>query len=407
MNSPVDTVNAADPGDAMQRNLRYQHGYGIILLLGVATGKLDYKAIWCEQREDLLGEVSETLFDAYQVKTQKPERGYWETLDEGFSHSIQRFCDHEALYPSSFRAFAFVSNTECLDSIAEKKEKRSPVRLLASISTSATIDDLAPEPRTGLTELAKAIERPETILFSVLKKTKFVVGPSRDAFLAELAINHLPQFKELEDLTADRLQQVASDLIGVIAEASALASKDPSRHYMHLATMDTKDPQLAAKRIDVATFTLKCRELRVPLFKYLKDLTCQPLQVDTKTMDRFQRKLDAGGLADFAGNLHSQALSAHAVLLETATRHDGNDLVVQVEHVVQNECAEAELRAKQKGSPYGSMMLVDVQDRLKKVASERPQIAGKVAYETLMGMAGLLTEECTVWWSERFDLEKI
>ena len=225
MHSPVDTVNVADPGDAVQRNFRYQHAYGVVLLLGAATGKLDYKAVWCEQQEDLLGEVDGRLFDAYQVKTQKPERGYWQTLDDGFSNSIRRFCDHETLYPGAFRCFTFVSNTACLDSEAKDKEKRSPVRLIASACASSSMNDLGPEARMGLAELAKAIERTENVLFSVLKKTKLLVGPSQDAFIAELALNHVPHFKELEGLTAARLQQVVFELMGVIAQASALASK--------------------------------------------------------------------------------------------------------------------------------------------------------------------------------------
>lgn len=39
------------------------------------------------------------------------------------------------------------------------------------------------------------------------------------------------------------------------------------------------------------------------------------------------------------------------------------------------------------------------------MATDNPSMVHGQPYECLVGMAGLLTEECTVWWSERFDLE--
>lgn len=49
-------------------------------------------------------------------------------------------------------------------------------------------------------------------------------------------------------------------------------------------------------------------------------------------------------------------------------------------------------------------MLDDVFRRLKKKA-ENPSMVYNEPYETLIGIAGLLTGECMVWWSEQFDIE--
>jgi hypothetical protein len=51
-------------------------------------------------------------------------------------------------------------------------------------------------------------------------------------------------------------------------------------------------------------------------------------------------------------------------------------------------------------------MLRKVQQRLEKTADEEPDLVFSQSYDCLVGMAGLLTEACTVWWSPQFDLKE-
>ncbi len=82
-------------------------------------------------------------------------------------------------------------------------------------------------------------------------------------------------------------------------------------------------------------------------------------------------------------------------------------MVTQIENVVLAECKEAQLRHSTAETQYGAKMMIDVQDRLKAMAKNDPTRVHDQPYEVLMGMAGLLTEECTVWWSEQFDTKDI
>jgi hypothetical protein len=130
--------------------------------------------------------------------------------------------------------------------------------------------------------------------------------------------------------------------------------------------------------------------------------------VDAKELKRFRAKLSRGGLEEQAEILRRQTLSAHAALIERADRDEnGLALVTQVENIVLAECKEAQLRQATTGEPYGQKMLIDVQDRLKGVAKNEPARVHGQPYEVLIGMAGLLTEECTVWWSDKFDVDKL
>ena len=48
-------------------------------------------------------------------------------------------------------------------------------------------------------------------------------------------------------------------------------------------------------------------------------------------------------------------------------------------------------------------MLSQVQQRLQKLAEDQPNLVFDQPYDCLVGMAGLLTEACSVWWSAQFD----
>src|ERR1700759_3235223 len=89
--SPVEAFDATDPGDATQRNFRYQHAYGVMLLVSGKLGLRPYVAVWCEQHEDYLAERNDNKFDAYQVKTSRPESGAWRLNDLGLIKTIGRF----------------------------------------------------------------------------------------------------------------------------------------------------------------------------------------------------------------------------------------------------------------------------------------------------------------------------
>jgi hypothetical protein len=115
-----------------------------------------------------------------------------------------------------------------------------------------------------------------------------------------------------------------------------------------------------------------------------------------------------GDLTSHYEMMRRRALTAEQELLDLATRpNDGNTLLSQIENVVLAECDDANLRAKQKGNPYGQAMLIDVQDRLKRISETEPARVHRQSYDLLIGVAGLLTSECKVWWSEHFELEAV
>jgi hypothetical protein len=406
MNSPTDGIDLSDPGDEVLRRFRYQHAYGVILSVAMVTGKLDYTALWCEHHEDFLAETNSGLFDAYQIKTKTPELGEWQVNHEAFWKSISRFVKLDIAYPNKIRSFLFVSNTRFSNSSAKKLEHWSPQKLLIGIQSATKWEDLVDEVKKGFCELKKLIDVEESQLFSVLRRLKIVVGPTDRAFEDEIAQRHIANLDECKSMGVSSLSKVRDALIAMIAEASSLVSKDPSRDWMGLNWKSQEDPFLLAKRITVENITLTIRDAQDSGFHYLPEFASLQLGGARERMDTLREKMAYGGLGARYEIMHRRAITAENELLDLVTRPDnGMPILSQIENIVLAECDEANLLASQKEEPYGPAMLIDVQDRLKQISEREPGRVQEKSYDLLVGIAGLLTSECKVWWSEQFELE--
>jgi hypothetical protein len=407
MSAPTDNRDSSDPGDEVLRKFRYQHAYGAILAIGIATKKLSYTAIWCEQHEDFLAERDGGGFDAYQIKTRKSELGEWQINDEAWHKSVGRFIALDELFPNQIRRFKFVSNTHFSDSGAKKSEQFSPVRLLKAILAAPTWHGLVGEVKTGFEWLKGKLTVREDRLFAVLKRTDLIVGPTERDCEDALCQTHISTLEECRLLNAPALKQVMETLIAALAEAASLVSSDPSRHWIGLTMTAQPDPYLMAKRFTKDHVLLVVRDFREASFRYLPSLASLELGKASGKLDTLKKKLAKGGLAGRYELLRRRSLSAEQKLLDLATRPDqGKGVCSQIENVVLAECDEAHLRASQTPAPFGATMLIDVQDRLRRIAETEPTKVCRQPYDLLVGVSGLLTSECKVWWSEQFSMEE-
>lgn len=407
MNTPIDNRDSSDPGDAVLRKFRYQHAYGVILAIGIATKKLNYAAIWCEQHEDFLAERDSGGFDAYQIKTRKSEQGEWQINHEAFYKSVDRFISLDALFPGQIQAFKFVSNTNFSDSSAAQKGRFSPIALQKAVKSALKWQDLVDEAKKGFDWLKTKLSVQEDALFAVLKRMDLILGPTERAYEDELCQSHISTLDDCRSMSASALERVMEALIATLAKAASLVSSDSSRHWVGL-TMNTKpEPYLMEKRFTKEHLILVVRDCREASFRYLPSLASLELGGASGKLDKLQKKLTKGGLASCYEAFRRRSLSAEQELLDLATRPDqGKGVCSQIENVVLVECDEARLRASQTPPPFGPAMLIDVQDRLKRIAEGEPAKVYRQPYDLLVGVSGLLTSECKVWWSEQFSMEE-
>lgn len=405
--TPADIRDTSDPGDDTQERFRYQHNYGVMILAGAARNALPYHAIWCEHHEDLLGERTDGLWDAFQIKTQRPENGEWTLQKDALKNSIKRFVALDARFPGKICELAFVTNCEFLDSDAPDKLGRSPIKLLQAIQSGAEVDDMTPPLASAFEMLRQHCDCTASALLVVLKKVRLKIGPALTSFDAELTQNHLPHLPECTSLSVSALKALRDELVSLVYRASSLANEDPARHWCCIHGDDYLNPALQAKKITVARFSELIKQRYGVPFRYLPGSGYLELGRAADNTIRLYQKMVHGGVAGSFETMRHRALSAEYHLLELAQRIPDrfSNALNQLVSVVQGECDEAQLAAALQEKTYGPHMLVDVHQRLKIVAEHRPDMVEHQPYECLVGIAGLLSGECTVWWSEQFELE--
>lgn len=238
----------SDPGDVTQQRFRYQHAYGVMLLITACDENL-YSAIWCEFYEDLLGERPDGRFDAYQVKTQLAEKGAWHMGKAPLRDSIKRFVKEDISFPERIREFFFVSNVGYENSIAADRMGRSPLQFIQAAKRAQSWDELlAPFDKTFET-LRHYCACDASHLFAVLKRLNLVQGPDLSGYEAVIAHEHLPLLENCRLLPARALSAALKALIGEVYQASSLSSDDPHRHWYAVQDEKRQDPLLRAKRL--------------------------------------------------------------------------------------------------------------------------------------------------------------
>lgn len=417
--SPEMVVDTSDPGDAMQHNVAYQHAYGVGMLVGLLAGlpEFPYSTIWCEHHDDYLTQRTDGFWIAHQVKTSTPEHGYWEIHDRQLEASLARFTRLQRRFPNLVVEFRFASNVEIFDtnSIALDKIKKSPIKLVAAVKNAPALSSLVQPFGLVLEGLASRMElepmpSPEE-LFDLLKRVSFVKGAPREAFPAVLSHEMLPRLTECADLEPHRLDGLRDHLMEKVRGASSILNSDAARYWCCLDGSDGTHPDLQAKRIAVEDCSAWVRDfLEHPApFSLLGPSQALTLPQTESQMAVVAAKLNHAGLADQVGTMQTRALAAERHLMSIVQKLGWDE--ERIEHLanlVKGECDEAALEARTAQGPvgYGPLMMVKLLARLRGLSKDRAYLAFNREPEVLIGVAGLLTGECQVWWSEPFDLEE-
>jgi hypothetical protein len=223
-----------------------------------------------------------------------------------------------------------------------------------------------------------------------------------DGFEAVVAHEHLPYLPECAGMNPSQLDSVRDAIVARVWRASSLQVSDPIRHLRPLISRTgLDDPVIAAKRLEVSQISFDVSQPAIPF-----QFSGEPLlQLGTTDTDVAVAKFDRGGIeSEQIELMQERGLSAEAHLIaDTLRRPEAYPAVLrQLEAMVLGECREAYLRASRTGEPFGTAMLIEVQDRLRTLAASRRDMVAGHEYECLVGIATMLTSECRVWWSKRF-----
>jgi hypothetical protein len=402
---PADIVDDGDYGAETQRRYGYQYAYGIMLLCNASRGNLDYRSLWCEHHEDFLAQCDGGTYDAYQIKTRKITLQPWKLTDPALKNTLRYFVRLHNMFGDKIQKFFFVSNMDLYDSSQLKETKKCLGLLLAAVQATQHPSGMSPQFQDILKTLAGFCRSSEDVVFSVLRRVVFAKGPSLEDFEDVVAHTHLSSLPELNHASASQLSHVRENVAQRIWVASTRQSPSPAKHWYCLRRDGNADPFLAEKQISLADFSGWIAEDSGPRFKFSFKGAPLSLTEDNRQLTRFERKLLQGGLLQELEIFRRRTLNAEASLMELqhtdACRF--SEIRDHLVEAVEGDCADARTIASGGQLPYGKEMFRVLSQRLWERTQNNSRSVFNQEYECLVGIAGLLTEECRVWWSPEFD----
>lgn len=409
--SPTQTYDLSDPGDDMQLRVRYQHSYGLILFCQAEKQEIDCRSLWFEQLEDILLEKNSGKFNFYQIKTRELTLGKWKMSDDALVKSIKRFCEFEGEYGGSSDRFVFVSNCPCRESQESTKEAEkalSPINFFRRIKNLKDGGELDGEFKKRFDRLIKAVGFDGSILIRVIQKTSLVVGPPLENFDIELSATHLRSIPAIEDRSLTYINRVRDEFLHKIFKASSLSIEDTRKHVFCMVDEKEYDPRVLSKKIDLESFSEFINDAPKDVFMYFENSAELELGSSIRDMEILKRKVRRAGLISQYESLKRRALSAEEILLEEANKNPEKfqAMLDQVEGSVLSVCSDAILDATNGQAIDGVEAFKLARKKLEYLSKNNPAQVSSKSSDCLIGVAGLLTGACKLWWSEEFDMDE-
>ncbi|MFW9888156.1 MAG: dsDNA nuclease domain-containing protein [Candidatus Thorarchaeota archaeon] len=383
----------------------YQAACIAAISLDLTDSPTPYSKIYCEHQDDILIEKVDGEFIGIQVKTQGNTRNKLKSTDKDVIQSFQNFIALDNKYPSYFSEFQLIVNTgfwhrpgsgddlsyalnHYVKSPTPQVPSRGKFKQLIDSLTSETID--------------------VNSVYSTLKKVK--LRPFFDFKALEFAIAlKLSKKFRLGTKSFDGVRRVARHLI-MEMDARCSIHEDYLRRYHEIfwesSRMPLDEAVIDAKTVSLETVNQIVKDNLDPSITLRYRDPAKSVHLPPG-LDSMERKLLKGEV-DLENVNHLLDCKYNAweffynfILEDNAEMIDS----YQTAKVVIRECClAAQGEAQTEEGAYGMEMLKELRRRLLDLHIIG---VGDSARENIlhMGIVGILTEECEVWWSETFDIE--
>lgn len=420
MNSPENVLSTNDPGDDTQLRYRYQAGIAALYFLGLLDNPSEYEEVFCEQHEDTLIKQYGNQFIGVQVKTKETGREPFKSDDTQITNTIKRFVEQFVNFPNFYSRFVIATNYGFW---ANEKDNTKNLHKMLGIAKEAK-ENPTSRKHQGLSSYLRLIS-------DLVNSGGEVSTPvTEEQVLKVLSIielqEDLPKFEDLESRIAMSIQQhydigdagyidlllTAKALINKAFDAASLEYLSPKQTYFALCGNPIQEQAngiIEGKRItrEIVETILSTNLSFHVLLKPRRNISVKELPVG---MDILEVKMAKGDISVENINLmKDQKYSSEYLLAQWLGKYGSPKAEKQFNHIssiVRSECAEARDISMDTSLSYGTKMLIEIRKRLRERYSNDPSLFFGCQYEHLMGIAGILTEMCEVWWSEKFELPK-
>jgi hypothetical protein len=407
--NPDEILNPDDKGDESLKRFHYQASYAALEAVRLLDEKLNYESVYCEQVEDILVKFKNGKFMGIQVKTK--DDGWFTFNDPHIIKSLKRFIEHESKFPDKFVRYVLCTNcgfsrdktasnlSYCLSLI--RKYDGNLELCFDEVNFEKSIEYLSVDTGHDQSLIINTLKKVETVVWYSLKEYERLLSD-------DITIITNNEYQPIASMTktAERLTQLT------LTAARLPYNSDQPSYYKWLI-----DPQKAIvesiienKRITKEKVTNILNECLTQL-GILEGISPIEIQNFPTGLNILALKMTKGGIDESDIELvKDYDHSAMRLLLGWSYAHGKKEADVRAEHlrlIVQHECKDAYNRKYDAGKVFGQEMLTLVREHLRQRQSEVTQRYHDCNFEHLEGMAGILTEKCFIWWSEKFKIDEV
>lgn len=405
--SPTVIIDQTDPGDETLKRFRYQITYSCIASLAILKYE-NISEIYCEHFEDILVKLKSQKYIGIQVKTKELKWGPFECSDAAIVESIVKFIKLNSKFPDCFERFVIVTNNDFsklkpavdISIFIESCKKGHGNDLLKARSKSKKwIEEVAKKSNCKNEEVLNILRIVDLKPFSHINDIRKVL------------IDELRSISRLKSFTYGKLESLADILIMKHFNASSLQQEGYEPFHLLVTAQDNNmNAIIEAKKITESILNnIIDSAIDDPVTLFIKD----NLQIDDiqKGYQKLEIKMDAGKISNenivlFKDNKYSVENLFATWLYKDITEADKK--YNQIRLIVQNECqAVYDEMIATNNIFFGMEMLTEIRKKLRERFFSDQSSFFDCKYEHLLGMAAVLTEECKIWWSIKFNINSI
>jgi len=399
MSLPQKSSDVSSAGDEVQKRFRYQYLYTVLLSVQMYQGTIPYEELFCELNEDILAVLPSKKLVPIQIKTRESSRGPFGLRDDSVKQSLRRFITLNNEFPNSFEEFIFVSNIGF-------KPNSDLTKLIEQIKIKKTAQE-SNHYDEFIDELVILTSTSREKIVETLSKTKCQIGPGLDDIGNTVLKEHLSKISHCSQLSVSQLEAIQDNFVFIIFKKCSKVIEDSvSQYSAFVKDGETKkiSQEIESKRITKSLIEKIAKEGVNNIYLVSKNLTSISLKVGS--IDLMQAKMNSGGINILEiRSMENLAYSAETYFLEKYHRNNGSpEIRKQIEQIqvkLLNEAAEANTDCNSNTERYGEKMLANIENRLRKIVSEKHEDVFQIPYEILKGVIGILAGDCKVYFSKK------
>ncbi|MEM9670185.1 MAG: dsDNA nuclease domain-containing protein [Pseudomonadota bacterium] len=409
--TPDAVLDTEDPGDDVALRYRYQHINAAIYALMLVDPTLDVIAVVCENHEDFVVKHRDGAFTGVQVKTRDLKNDAMKANDAQVVKAIRKFCELDRRFPDKFRVFDFSTNHFFWE---DKEDHRNIPWLITSISARGSLKGT--RGTNPIRQFANAvIDGTEVSLeefCSTIDKIQLNSRGETINTVRSVLVDAVGQSSFAQDYTYQKAAMFADRLATIALEASSkgglgtmLEAYSPGSSFNDALEKLT----LKGKIIDLEAIDPLIQEFSEPFLEPLKIDGLVPIEDLPQDLARMIQKLAAGELQKVRiDNFTDLVRSFEHLQASWALKHSpakAKELTETVFSHVLFDCVEAEATVSDESEPFAREKYDYLKDELNARLTQNSETVPGCTLEHLIGVAGILTEQCKVWWSPKFDIE--